>query len=380
VALYDVTRTRVPMLNGYSPLVPRRYVAEVFEPLQGLNAGDLGPAEYAVLRRLGVTHLVLDRALFAPEASPFPSAFTRDRLRSSPALALDRAADPLWLYRLTDEAPMIGPPATSPVGQFFEAEALPHDTGDLVDDRDASGARGVAARAGAARPGFLVFGPYRMLPAGAYRAVFRVRGSGLTVEITADEGRRVLAQRVLEPRPAWDEVELPFEVEGARPLEYRVRWNGVGDGAVDWVLVAFADRPQPEWTFEVEDLPHKLGERPDPAASGGWAAYADPVESLRTDLVSGPARLYPPGRYRLTLHARTEGTARGPVLRLSVTEPQGRVLAARTVDAGELPPGHYRPVGLDFRLERPTVIEFPVGYLGGAGVHFDRLEVIPGSP
>src|SRR5262245_55979693 len=137
-------------------------------------------------------------------------------------------------------------------------------------------------RPGASRPGFLTFGPYRMLPAGAYRALFRVRGSGLTVEVTTDEGRRVLAHRMLEPRAAWDEVELPFEVDRARPLEYRVRWNGIGDGAVDWILVTFADRPQPEWTFEVEDLPHKLGERPEPAAWGAVPAYAGPGDGLRT--------------------------------------------------------------------------------------------------
>jgi hypothetical protein len=132
-----------------------------------------------------------------------------------------------------------------------------------------SGGRIVSARAGSV-PGFLTFGPYRLLPAGAYRAVFRVRGSGLTAEVTVEDGRRVLAHRPLEPRAAWDDVELPFELERAQPVEYRVRWDSRGDAAVDWIAVSFADRPQPEWTFEVEELPHLLGERADPAASGGW--------------------------------------------------------------------------------------------------------------
>ena len=43
-SLLYLTRTRVPALNGYSPLTPRVYVTEVFEPLQGLNLGELGPA------------------------------------------------------------------------------------------------------------------------------------------------------------------------------------------------------------------------------------------------------------------------------------------------------------------------------------------------
>jgi len=377
VYLYTVTRTRVPMVNGYSPLVPRRYVAEIFRPLQGLNVGELGPAEYALLARLGVTHLLLDRALFPPEVSPFPSALTRDRLRLSPALELEVAADPLWLYRLTGRPPGPVPAATSPVGVFFEAERLPRGTGAVALDAAASGGAVAAARRGVDAPGFLAFGPYRLLPAGAWRARFRVRGAGLDLDVAADEGRRVVARQAVPALAGWHEVEVAFALDRAAVLEYRVRWDGGADAAVDWVSVVAADRPDPEWAFEVEDLPHRLGERPDPAASGGRAGYAHPVESMKTDLVTGPAREYPAGRYRLTLRARAEGPASGPLLRLTVTEPQGRLLAARTVDAAELPAGRYAEASLEFALPRPTVVEFPVGYLGGTGVYFDRLAVRP---
>ncbi len=376
--LHHVTRTRVPMVNGYSPLVPRQYVTDVFEPLQGLNAGDLGASELTLLRRLGVTHLVLDRAVFPPKASPFPSALTRDRLRASPAVAVERAAEPFWVFRLTDRPAEAGPRPTSPVGVFFEAEALLRETGAVVADAAASGGQVVAARAGAARPGFLVFGPYRLLPAGTYRATFRVRGAGLALDIAAERGQRRIAERVTAPTAEWTDVALDFALERARPVEFRVRWDGRGDAAVDWVLVVFAERPDPEWAFEVEALPHQLvGERADSAASGGVAAYADPVESRRIPLVTGPARRYPPGRYRVVLRARAAGPAAGPLLRLTVTEPAGRVLAARTVQAAELPPGAYREVALAFTLSRAAVIECPVEYLGATGVYFDRLAVVP---
>jgi hypothetical protein len=186
-----------------------------------------------------------------------------------------------------------------------------------------------------------------------------------------------LAERAAAPGPGWAEETLTFALDEARPVEFRVRWDGRAPVAMDWVAVAFADRPQPEYTFEVEALPHKLGERPDPDASGGWAGYADRHQSLRIDLVTGPARLYPAGRYRLTLRARSERAAPGPILRLSVTEPAGRVLARRSVEAAELPPGRYGLVSLAFELRQPTVVEFPIGYLGGTGVFFDRLEVTP---
>jgi hypothetical protein len=374
--LYHVTRTGVPILNGYSPLVPRRYVAEVFKPLQPLNVGDLGPAEHALLRQLGVTHVVLDRGVFPPPVSPFPSGFTRERLRASPGLALEQAVDPLWAFRVTDEAPPAPPRRTSPVGLFHEAETLPRHTGTVVEDADASGQRVAAVGPGAAA-GFLAFGPYQLLPAGAYRATFRVRGSGLTVEITADQGRHVLAQQPLPPLSQWEAVPLRFVVDRAQPVEYRVHWSGEGEAAMDWVAVAFADRPDPEWSFEVVHLPHLLGERPDPEATGGWAGYADPVESRPIPLVSGPSRIYPAGRYRVTLRARATSPAHGTLVVMTVTEPAGRVLASRPVDASELLPGTYWEVGLDFELSRPTVLEFPVRYLGRTGIFFDRLVVGP---
>ena len=199
------------------------------------------------------------------------------------------------------------------MGVFYEAEWQNHETGAVVDTPEASGGRVVAGRPGAAA-GFLTFGPYRPLPAGAYVARFRVRGSGLRLDVTSNFGERVLAERAVDPGPDWVDEVLPFRVEHARPLEFRVAWDGRREAAVDWVLVVAADRPEVERTYEVEALPHRLGERADPAASGGWAAYADPVESLRGDLVGGPARLFPAGRYQLALRLRAAGVGRGPLV------------------------------------------------------------------
>jgi hypothetical protein len=373
--LYAVTRTRVPMLNGYSPLVPRRYVDDVFDALEAMNVGDLGPGEAAALRRLGVSHVVVDRSGFPPQVSPYPSAFTVERLAASGTLALQQSADPLRLFRVTDRAPVVNR-ETSPIGVFYEAERQNRETGTLVDAPDASGSRIVAARPGE-RGGFLTFGPYRPLPAGAYIARFRVRGDGLRLDVATDQGARVLAQRTVDAGPEWIDALLPFVVDHARPLEFRVAWDGRRDAAVDWVLVVAANRPEIDRAYEVEALPHRLGERPDPAASGGWAAYADPVESLRGELVGGPVRLFPAGRYQLTLRLRAAGVSQGPLVRLTVTEPAGRTLFARVVDAAEVPAGGYRDVTLDFTLDRPRVLEFPVAFLGNVGVFFDRLTIEP---
>ncbi len=373
--LYAVTRTRVPMINGYSPLVPRRYVQDVFEPLQALNVGDLGLGEADALRRLGVSHVAVDRAGFPPQVSPYPSAFTIQRLRASPVLALRDTAEPLWLFRLTDGAPAPSP-ITSAIGMFYEAERQNHQTGVVVAAPEASNGRIVLGPAGGAA-GYLTFGPYRPLPAGAYVARFRVRGHGLRLDVAMNWGQQILAERTVDPGPAWVDEALPFVVERARPLELRVAWDGRQEAAVDWVLVVAKDRPEVEWTYEAETLPHRLGDRTDPAASGGWAVYADPGESMRGELLGGPARLFPAGRYQVSVRLRADGAGRGPLVRLQVTEPAGRTLTARVVEASEVPPGAYREVALDFALPRPTVLEFTVAYLGDVGVFFDRVTVTP---
>jgi hypothetical protein len=64
-------------------------------------------------------------------------------------------------------------------------------------------------------------------------------------------------------------------------------------------------------------------------------------------------------------------------VRLQVTEPGGRTLTSRVVDASEAPPGAYHEVALDFALARPTVLEFTVAYLGDVGVFFDRVTLAP---
>jgi hypothetical protein len=375
--LYAITRTRVPALNGYSPLVARHYVRDAFEPLEPLNVGDLGGAEASALHRLGVSHVVVDRSVFPPVVSAYPSAFTIQRLRASPALALELPADPLWLFRVTGDGPSERAGPTSPVGLFSEAEWQSRHTGTIVDAPGASGGRIVVARPGVDPPGFLTFGPYLPLPAGAYTARFQVRGQGLRVDVATDRGARIIAQRTIDVGPDWTNVVLPFVVERGRRLEFRAAWDGRSEAAIDWVLVVAADRPDPEWTYEVEALPHQLGERPDPQASGGWAGYAHPGESLRTGLVSGPTRLFPAGRYRLSVRLRAEAPGRGPLVGLQVTEPVGVVLATRTVPATEVRSDVYGEAILDFELSRPTVLEFPVLYLGNVGVFLDRVTVAP---
>jgi hypothetical protein len=383
--LYATTLTRVPMLNGYSAWIDRGYVRGVYGSLERVNLGTVGEAEYAALRQHGVRQVILDRDAFPLKVSPFGPAFTLAGLRHSPFLELAHApadGEPLWIFRVRERpGPSAGDEPRSPLGVYWEAESLRRDTGDLVADAQASNARVVAARAGQHRPGFLAYGPYRLLPPGPFRAVFRVRGeaSGVRLEATTQGGSRVLGSRVvrLASGPAFEEVAVDFALDAPEPVEYRVHWDGTGAAVADAVAVAFADVPDPAPALEVEALGHELAERPDPDASGGLAGHADPVRTPRDAVWSGPLRRYPTGRYRLWVRLKLDRPGPGPLAWCEArSASRGPIAGGRELSGAEVPEaGRYVELAVPFSLDRPTVLEFPCVYRGMAGVWFDRLRV-----
>ena len=104
-----------------------------------------------------------------------------------------------------------------------------------------------SARGGVTPPGWLVFGPYRRLDPGSYRATFRMRAGGeesgplARIEVTAGKGEQNLAQRTVRLEEfggarAWTGFDLTFALqERARDVEYRVEYFGKGDLDVDTV-------------------------------------------------------------------------------------------------------------------------------------------------
>jgi hypothetical protein len=380
--LYTTTLTRVAMLNGYSALIDRAYVADVFRALEPLNLGVVREEEYEGLRRYGVRQVVLDRDAFPAKVSPFGPAFTLAGLQASPYLErVDGEDAALRVFRVRDEpGPPGGPPPRSPLGIYWEAESLSRDTGRVVEAAGASNGRVVEARAGRDRPGFLAFGPYRLLPPGRFVAVFRLRGAGAgaTLQVATDRGRRVLGEREVEAAggaPA--DLAVPFFADALVPVEYRVRWNGQGDLAVDAIAVRFADVPDPPPAVEVEALWHELEDRADPEASGGRAGRAAPDRTPRDQVWQGPLRRWPAGRYRLWVRLKLEAATPRAVAwcgaRAASGGPQagGRELAGSEAPA----PGRYAELAVPFALEAPAVLELPCAYRGGVGVWFDRLRV-----
>ncbi|HEV8308725.1 MAG TPA: hypothetical protein VGW35_13775 [Methylomirabilota bacterium] len=383
IYLYTTTLTRVPMLNGYSAWIERSYVTDVYRALEALNIGVVGESEYATLRRLHVRQIIFDRDAFPMKVSAFGPAFTLANLRTSRFLELLAPAadgDPLWVFRVR-ERPGNGAAAAprSPLGLFWEAESLPRETGVITIDPEASNGRVVLARAGRDRPGFVIFGPYRMLPVGPFRAVFRLRGHGSAAElqVTAASGQRVLGTRTVHPADTFEDVPVPFRLDEPASVEYRVKWAGAGWLAVDSVAGAFADLPDPAPVFEVQALGHELLERHDPESSEGVAGYADPRRTPRDRLWSGPLRGYPAGRYRLWVRVKLDRVGAAPFAWCGAQAASlGSIVGGRELLGAEVgDAGRYVELAVPFTLPRAAVLEFPCLYRGGTGVWFDRLRI-----
>jgi hypothetical protein len=346
--------------------------------------GRLGAAEHARLPRYGVRQVILDGDAFPLRVNPFGAAFTRRSLEGSPFL--DLVATPtedaqLWVFRVRDEPRPVAPQAErSPLGTYWEAESLPRETGRVVLDAEGSNGRAVEGRAERDRAGFLAFGPYRLLPAGPFRATFRVRGenAGLTLQVTTRGGATVLGeQSVRLASPDWDEIAVRFDLPEPTIIETRARWDGAGQAVVDAVSIVFADVPDPAPAFEVEELGHGLADRTDADASSGRAAYARPDRAPRDWLWQGPYRGYPAGRYRLVVRLKVDQVTTGSLAWCGArAAASGPALGGRDVDGVELPvAGRYSEVAVPFALTRRTVLELSCIYRGTTGIWFDRLRV-----
>lgn len=134
-------------------------------------------------------------------------------------------------------------------------------------------------------------------------------------------------------------------------------------------------------TFEAEHLP---SQRPDALvedehASGGAARARVPFAGRREDtflLTHGPQLALPPGRYVAEFELRWDcgGVVGGHPAAILHVDGGGKSLAKLEVECEGEGAEAYRPVAVDFRLERRAPIELRVQYVGGAVWH-DRTVV-----
>ncbi len=368
IYLYWATRTRIPMVNGYSPTAPRAYVETVYRPLASMNLGELTEEQDRRLDELGVRFVTLHRDTYPPQVSLFPYRFALAAMRRNPNLrsVLDDEGVHLFErvsgdYRPWDETAPWAPAA------FFEAESLKIGEGERTDDADASGGAYVHGNGSVVRP--VVFGPYRTLPRGQYRVRFRVRGTG-RVEVSTDEGRALLASAAVE-RAEWTELDLALSTDRPRVIELRGWSREASSLDLDWVQVAKRDAvgPADPDRYEAEDLTALYGgdgESAD-ASAGGYAVVAAEVPGQVVR--DGPYRELPPGEARVTLRSR------GGVVGLRMESADGlRRLAEWRV------PAHagWQEFQAPLVLARPTIVCARL-VSEGQPADVDYVEIVPAA-
>lgn len=410
-----VTRTRARLVNGYSPLVPRAYVSQVFFPLYPLDFGQVGSESLRTLQRLkvGLVAFYSDEEVYTRKVSPFPPDLARRRLQASGVFKPLLQAGNVFLLRPDYGAPINSRQnqVSSPVTVLWEAAQLRRDTGRLQEDPQASGwgllfaeqasptgslgprldhlAGNVArAQAGWDRPGWLSRGPGRPFPPGRYLVRFRLRrGPGEDpgrVEVSDREGRvlagAALSPDRLPPDDAWHDVALPLALSKVTRLEFRTFFSGAADLELDLVLIGFAERTGPEPFYAASQLWRQAGDLvADPAVPGGLAVAARRGYTPPLYLMHGPNQTYRPGRYqaKFRLAALEPGARRLLAVELVVAADLGRrPLGHRLVQAQELRSG-YRDFSVEFALKRRAELDLRVLYRQGVSLKLAGASVYP---
>ncbi len=404
---------RVPRVNGCSPMVLTEYIDTVFEPLSPINQGRLGRKQYELLRKMGVKFITVhdNRDIFLPKVSPFKPITTIRRLKNSPYLdfvdientmyfkTFVKKNDKLYLFRVKDKAAVgeQSEPAWYEMPYFYDVNwRLHHQTGSVVEDQK-TGRMVFQATAGKDKPGFLVYGPYDIYSPGDYRCYFTIytdaaeetRGNVARLEVasvTEKDESVVLARKELQGKPGVRKYKNPyldFSIAENTKLEFRVFYYGNGQVRVEKIVVDKIGHDGPIYMLEAETMVGDTGQLVFvDGASGGKAVEAVVGKSKQGDMVYGPSRIYPRGRYIARFYlrksrAKGENASKGVAAELFVTD--GRNLSPygkRVLTVEELNEKEFVGMDVDFELANDDDLSFQVRFNGKVNLQLDKIEII----
>lgn len=396
---YYAVESGTPMINGYTPLVSKSYIDNVFWPLFPVNSGDITGDQARLMKKMGVTHVVFHEEAYPPKVSAYPQTLALERLAASPYLDLVERKPPLTLLKLSG-GPRNGeavPLFTSPIGHMIQAESLPRRLGIPTPDPAALNGAALAADPATGGDGIINAGPYMTFPAGSYRATFRLKVDDdasphplARVDVAGDEGRIILAEREITGADfaaagEYQEFTLEYSLEPGRPWQVEFRARLIGEARVwfDSVYVLFADRSDPAWEYEAEEMFYTGGITADTAAHGGKAVVSIPGRDPADMVIRGPGRVFPAGDYTARFRMKTGGAgdSSGAVAWIEArSASSGKALGRRAVTAKDMPgEWEYGEAALPFSMPREDAVEFYVISTGAARLAVDGFR-IEGAP
>jgi hypothetical protein len=341
---------RIRMINGYSPVVPKAYIADVFERFSPMNTGyvDDERLDNLLSRRIG--YLLLHEDAFPEKVGPFPVKYTWQALIDHPRirfLARDRS---VWAFRILDEPEPTPPPSNAPPRhawfptRFWEAERFAPE-GAIIEQAPGTVSRDRYLTLPVSGAAFET--PPQ--PAGhtdGLRYVVRARGSGSFRAVVVNAAVPDPVVQTLPASPDWDWFDIAVPAfQGYEPIRLKIEAR---DAAVDMDVVLLAAGPQ--FRPVIGETVHW------PADAFFRAGYSIPETGevvLERDRAHGepfygPNLPLPTGTYDLELIFSTEAPAGVELGRLILRNPPGQNGFNQPVLAG-------RPCRVRYRHEHALV-------------------------
>ncbi|MBQ6924792.1 MAG: hypothetical protein IJQ73_09130, partial [Kiritimatiellae bacterium] len=99
---YHAMRAGLRILNGYAAVTEPQYVERVFRRFETMTEGDFTDDQYAALRKLGVTCVILHEDAFPAKVSLFPFGATLRRHLANSRLRLLSHSSGAWAFAVAD--------------------------------------------------------------------------------------------------------------------------------------------------------------------------------------------------------------------------------------------------------------------------------------
>lgn len=243
---YYCSLYRIRMVNGYAPIIEKRYIDEVFQRFKSVNQGHLNESQLAELRGKGIRYVLFHTDTFPEKVSPFPPAFTLHNLLNNPRLHALGHSGAVWAFRILAateaRAPYAGTWTTWFPARRWEAEKSVHKESAVNPDPSASAQAFVRLSAG---KGLIAWEGVNVAPAPKLRYMLRVRGKAeiatqWSVETKAGTSA---SERVDAADWAWVDFVAPPTTEFAKIVPTMTVVDGALD--VDCALVTAGD-----WTWD----------------------------------------------------------------------------------------------------------------------------------
>ncbi|MDZ4199979.1 MAG: hypothetical protein U1E27_11940, partial [Kiritimatiellia bacterium] len=221
----------IRLVKGYSPVVSRRYLTEVFQPLQAINQGWLSDELIGRLDGMGVRYLLLHEDMFPEKVSPFPVTQTRDRLSGHPRLTFLAQDGAVRAYRIESRPKDPAPPIRRIPVRFPTRRIQFEQIGSVenrIPDPDCVGGAFLTLSPGHSEIQSPV---WRIAPAEELHWYLRLRGQGRFVITTLWNGEPIgeVEQPIQSTDWTWVTIPLP-DLPAFGPI--RLHFS-VPDGRVD---------------------------------------------------------------------------------------------------------------------------------------------------